>query len=186
MSSIVRQYVQTKNALTKFTLVDGPSYVSETLDHDILFPFTWSNGTLDINLIDDFQAQMIDSSGNAPSDECDFIVRQMGGPRIVNAIGENFKNYIRSWRAATININSAIDVHIPGVVVKVQMADVNHMDDSSVALVTTSAPSADNFTFGSSANKYRTTYCFKQPLTLRLRESGQTTYITFRTTFDED
>jgi hypothetical protein len=195
MSSIVRQYVQTKSALTKFTLVDGPSYTSvitrdlsgePLITRDILFPFTWSNGTLDINLIDDFQEQMIDISGNSPTDECDFMVRQMGGPRVVRAIGNNFKNYIRAWRSSTININSAIDVHIPGVVVKVQMADVNHMGDSSVARVTTEAPTADNFTVGDTSNKYRTTYCFKQPLTLRLRESGVTTYITFRTAFDED
>ncbi len=186
MSSIVRQYAQIKSALTKFTLVDGPSYISSLLGHDMLFPFTWSNGILEINLIDDFQAQMIDISGNAPTDECDYAVRQMGGPRVVRAIGDNFKNYIRAWRYDTIDAGSPIDVYIQGVVVKVQLADVNHMTDAGVAEVSTQAPTSDNFTVGESSNNFRTTYCFKQPLTLRIKESGIDTYITFRTAFDED
>jgi len=186
MSSIVRQYAQTKTALTKFTLVDGPSYNSSSLGRDILFPFTWNNGTLDINLIDDFQERMIDISGMSPSDECDFAVRQMGGPRVVRAIGNNFKNYIRSWREGTIDDNSPIDVYIQGVVMKVQMVNPIDLNDSGVARVSTEAPTSNNYTVGGPSNKYRTSYCFQQPLTLRIRESGVPTYITFRTSFDED
>jgi hypothetical protein len=79
-------------------------------------------------------------------------------------------------------------VYIAPQLLKVQEADVNNIDaDSNNSYkISTTPPAGDNYTSGSEANKYRTKYVFKTPLTFTIVESGVTKYITFRTILDQE
>jgi hypothetical protein len=189
MSSILRRTANTKSALTKFTLVDGPSYNDSGLGINILFPFTYSNGVLDINInpaANSFEADMITITGNAPDEDNELLVKQMGGIGLVRALGPNFVAYIRAWRNATIDAGSPVSVYIPGVVTKVQQAPSSAMADGGVYEVSTDAPPSDEYITGTPANNYLTSWVFKKPLTITTVEGGVLTYITLRTAFDED
>jgi hypothetical protein len=185
MSSIVRQYSQVKQSGTKFTLIDGPSYNDTSLGIDLLFPFTFDkDGILDINLIDNFQADMITTPDKYPNNECKLAIRLCGSNHLVRGLGNNFKNYIRAWRDATIDSGSPINIYVPGAVVKVQQSMPEFLQDYDTFQVANVPPPSDNFFGGNSTNKYRTTYCFSQPMTITTKEGGQTKYITLRSVFD--
>ncbi len=190
MSSIVRQYSQVKQGTTKFSLVDGPSYNDKTLapgpDYlDLLFPFTIDkDGILDINYIDGFVESVIDLSGGAPApgNECRLAIRICGSNHLVRGLGNNFKAYIRAWRNP--DEGYPINLYIPGAVVKVQQTLADNIQDYQTYEVANKAPASDNFFGGSPANKYRTTYCFSQPMTITTVEEGEKKYITFRSIFE--
>lgn len=189
MSSILRRTANTKSALTKFTLVDGPCYFDSIIGSNVLFPFTYSNGVLDINIntaANNFEADMITSTGNAPSDDNDLCVKQMGGLGLVRALGPNFVTYIRAWRNATIDAGSPVSVYIPGVVTKVQQTPASALADGGIYEVSTVAPVSDEYITGNVANNYLTSWVFKKPLTITTVEGGVVQYITLRTSFDED
>jgi hypothetical protein len=71
---------------------------------------------------------------------------------------------------------------------KVQEADSANIeaDSGSSYMVSTRPPASDNYTSGSIANKYRTVYVFKTPLTFTIVEGGVTKYITFKTMMDQE
>jgi len=187
MTSTLRAYAQIKEGLTKFLKPESPSYDNGT--NVVLFPFTYNNGVLDITYDgNNFESQMVDISENAPRSETDTIVRILGGPRLVNSLGENFKEYIRAWRAATIDAGSPINIYIAPQVLRVQQADISNITANSNEsfVVGTSPPVSDDYIAGSTATQYDTTYVFKTPLTFTIVEGGVTTYITFRTVLDQE
>lgn len=107
---------------------------------------------------------------------------------MVTSLGDNFKEYIRAWRTATIDAGSPIELYKPAQVIRVQEGDNDSIDANSGSSyqVTTKAPASDEYISGTSANVYRTTYIFKTPLTFTTVESGVTQYITFRTMLDQE
>jgi hypothetical protein len=134
---------------------------------------------------------MVDISGVEPSFEggaSNTAVRIMGGPFLVTSLGSKFKAYISSWRAATIDVGSPIEVDVPGQVLKVQGAArelVNSISDNNWTL-STQRPESDNYITGNALDGFNTTYVFKTPLTFTIKESGVTKYIVFRTIFDQE
>ena len=177
-----------KEGLTRFVKPDGPTYYNG--DDNLLFPFTCVNQTLDITYSgNNFKEQMVDSTNQSPdSGETDTMVSIMGGPRLVTALGENFKAYIRSWRSGTIDAGSPIEVYVPAQVLRVQEASIGNLsaDSDDVYLVRTTAPTSDNYIAGSTQNNYQTTYVFKTPLTFTIVEGGATKYITFRSGLEQE
>ena len=188
MSSASRTFSVTKEGLTRFLKVDGPSYYNGT--DQVLFPFSYSNQVLDISYEgNNFEAEMVDTTGQDPgNDETNTAVHILSGPRLATSLGPNFKAYIRSWRDATIDAGSPIEVFVPPQVLLVQGAEAANVDSFSDRswLKSTSAPASDYYPTGSVANKYYTAYVFKTPLTFTIVEGGVTKYITFRTTFDQE
>ena len=191
MSSALRSLGVKKEALTRFLKVDGQSYDPSGAS-TALFPFTYNSGVLDITYEgNDFKAVMVDISGQEPSFDggaSNFAVRIMGGPYLVTSLGSKFKAYIRSWRAATIDVGSPIEVDVPGQVLKVQAAAralVNATENDNWR-ISTQRPESDNYITGNALDGFSTTYVFKTPLTFTIKESGVTKYIVFRTTFDQE
>ena len=182
---MLRSYALPPKAHTKFHAIITPSYDDTTLGIELPFPFTYSNGVLDIQYIDDFEADMVTSTGNAPNrGPNDNAVQLLGGESLVTSLGDNFKSYIRAWKNITIDSGSPIEIYIKPTVQKVQLA--LNIDDSTVFSESTVPPSGDNYTFGSEDNKYRTTWIFKTPLTFTIVESGVTKYITFNSQVSEE
>lgn len=176
-----------KEGLTQFVKPESPSYGNG--DDTVLFPFSYSNQVLDISYEgNNFKSNMVDSINNSPDGETGTTIRMLGGPYLATALGENFKAYIRSWRSGSIDAGSPIEVVVAPQLLRVQEVDLSHVTSTSddVVLISTNAPTGENYVTGSVANKYRTTYVFKTPLTFSVVEGGVKKYITFRTTMDQE
>ena len=189
MSSVSRSFAVAKEGLTKFMRVESVSYEDSNDETTHLFPFVCSNGVLDITYEgSSFQEQMVDISGVSPNDDTNSLCRIIGAPRLATSLGDNFKAYIRSWRAEFIDSGSPIEVVIPAQVVRVQEGNRNNISGNSgeAYTVSTSKPASDNYITGESANAYRTTYIFKTPLTFSVVEDGVTQYFTFKTITEQE
>jgi hypothetical protein len=189
MTSVIRSFYKRQEGLTMFMKPESPCYYSADIDSDRLFPFTYTKGVLNISYSDNsFKAQMVDTTEQAPDSETNTSIRILGSPRMVTSLGDNFKEYIRAWRDATIDAGSPIELYKPAQVIRVQEGDVDSIDanNGSSFQITTKAPASDEYITGTSANVYRTTYIFKTPLTFTTVEGGVTQYITFRTMLDQE
>lgn len=186
---MLRTIAQTKDLLTRFIKPESPCYDDPTLGNGRLFPFSYLNGVLDISYEgNDFKTAMVDSLNVAPNAETDVAIQVFSGPKLVTALGENFKQYIRAWRDGTIDAGSPIEIYVAPQVLRVQQADASNINANSgdAYIVSTSPPTGDGYVSGSTSDKFGTTYVFKTPLTFTILESGVTQYITFRSILDQE
>lgn len=189
MTSLLRSIAQTKDLLTRFIKPESPCYDDPTLGNGRLFPFTYSNGVLDISYQgNEFKTAMVDTLNIDPASETDVAIQVFSGPKLVKSLGENFKDYIRAWRDGTIDVGSPIEIYVAPQVIRVQQADPSNVDANSgnSYKISTSPPTGDGYVAGSTSDNYNTTYVFKTPLTFTILESGITQYITFRTVLDQE
>ena len=190
MTSISRSYAPLAEGLTRFVKPESPCYNdSGKNDLTVLFPFSYSNGVLDISYSGNtFQADMVTITGNSPSSETDSLVQIMGSPHLVTSLGDNFKAYIRAWRTSTIDNNSPITIFVNPQVIRVRELDYNNIDANSgnSYKISTSAPASDSYPTGSLQNEYETKYIFKTPLTITTIEGGVKNYITFKSVMDQE
>lgn len=187
MTSVLRYFSVKKEGLTLFHKPHSPCYDNGT--DDVLFPFSYLNGVLDITYSgNDFEQIMVDVTGKVPRSETDVSIRMMGGTFLVTSLGENFKNYIRAWRSSTIDADSPINVYTSPQIVRVQQAsrfNINSNNNNSY-LISDQAPAGDTYPTGSVENNYQTTFIFKTPLTFTIYESGVLQFITFQTILDQE
>jgi len=188
MTSAARSFAVRKEGLTTFLKPESAAYYDNDSDFNLLFPFTYSNGVLDISYDGNlFKQQMVDSLNQSPSAETGTVIRVMGGPQLVSSLGDNFKAYIRAWRDGTIDAGSPILIHIAPQVFRVQEAEYNSINaGGSSYRISSQPPSGDTYTIGSELDRYRSVYVFKTPMTISIVESGVVQYITFRTLLDQE
>jgi hypothetical protein len=188
MTSAVRSYAIRKEGVTAFLKPESATYYDVDLGLNILFPFSYSNGVLDISYDGNtFKQQMVDNLNQSPNAETNTVVRIMGGPQLVSSLGDRFNEYIRAWRDGSIDAGSPILIHIAPQVFRVQEATYEYVNaGGSSYTISTQPPSGDTYTTGNEANQYHSTYLFKTPLTISIVESGVVQYITFRTIMDQE
>jgi hypothetical protein len=188
LTSAARSFAVRKEGPTTVLKPESATYYASDLDLDVLFPFSYSNGVLDISYSGNrFKQQMVDSLNQSPNGETDTVIRVMGGPQLVSSLGDNFKAYIRAWRDGTIDAGSPILIHIAPQVFRVQEAEYNSINaGGSSYRISTQPPSGDTYTIGSELDQYRSVYVFKTPMTISIVESGVVQYITFRTLLDQE
>jgi len=187
MASVGRAFDVRKEGLTKFIKPESPCYYDGT--NNLLFPFSCVNNVLDITYSgNNFKTLMVDSTNQDPNSETDTSIRIASGISVVTSLGNNFKDYIRSWRSGTIDAGSPIHMVIAPQVVRVHEASVDHVsaNNGDSWLISQTPPSCENYMVGNDLNKYNTTYIFKTPLTFTTVENGVTQYITFRTMLDQE
>jgi len=187
MSSAYRSLAIRKEALTRFVKPESPCYNNG--NDNVLFPFTCSNQVLDISYAgNNFKSVMVDQTNQSPDDETDSSISVLGGLYLATSLGDNFKEYIRAWRSATIDAGSRIDIVVAPQLLRVQEASIPNVTSNNGNSVTirTEAPSGENYITGSSDNSYQTTFIFKTPLTFSIYEGGVKKYITFRTALDQE
>lgn len=184
MTSMLRNKAEVPKLATEFHRLESPCYYDNALGYNTLFPFTYSNGVLDVEYIDDFEADMVTSTGVSPSTDPDVSVRLTGSIGLVTSIGPKLEAYIRAWRTG-IDSGTPVRVYVNGVVQKVQMTRDQYVGDGSWE-ESTEPPRSENYIIGSTSNSYRSTWVFKKPFTFTVVEGGVTKYITFATRFDED
>lgn len=186
MSSSLRSLATKKEGLTRFVKPESPSYNNGR--DNVLFPFSYSNQVLDITYVgNNFKSLMVDSTNESPNSETETTISILGGLYLATSLGTNFKAYIRAWRTG-IDAGSPIEVVVPAQLIRVQEASLGNVSSSSGDswLISSSAPTGDNYVSGDVANNFHTTYVFKTPLTFSIFEGGEKKYITFRTTMDKE
>jgi hypothetical protein len=187
MSSVLRAFAVRKEGLTRFVKPESPCYNNGSID--VLFPFSYLNGVLDITYSgNNFEAIMVDVTNQAPNAETETAVSILSGPYLATSLGDNFKAYVRSWRDGTIDANSPIEIYIAPQLMRVQEASYVNIDSisSDSYKISTQAPASDTYPTGSVENDYQTTYIFKTPLTFTILEGGVIKYITFKTMLDQE
>ena len=186
MSSILRTTALKKEGLTLFLKPESPTYYNG--DINVLFPFSYSNGVLDISYSgNSFKSIMVDVTNVDPNSETDTAVRVMSGPYLATSLGNHFKDYVRAWRDGSIDANSPILIHIMPQLLRVQEASYVNIsaNNGDSWKISTEAPNSP-YIAGDASNQYQTTYIFKTPLTFTIVEGGVTKYVTFRTMLDQE
>jgi len=187
MTSVSRAYYMRKEPVTKFVKAETPVYDNNT--RRVLFPFSYSNGVLDITYVgNNFKELMVDNLNQEPNSETATAIRIISGPSLITSLGDNFKDYVRAWRSDTIDAGSPIEVVVAAEVLRAQEASYDNISSSSGDswTITTSRPSSEDYITGTDLNKYNTSYIFKTPLTFSIVEDGVTQYVTFKTMFDQE
>jgi hypothetical protein len=187
MTSVTRTIAVKKEGLTRFVKAESPAY--DNGPRNVFFPFSYSNQVLDITYEgNNFESIMVDVTGEEPKSASNVSLSILSGPYLATSLGENFKAYIRSWRASTIDAGSPIEIYIAPQLLRVQGAsfdNINSFDDESWT-ISTSVPASENYITGDATNNFNTTYIFKTPLTFTIIESGIKKYITFKTALDQE
>jgi hypothetical protein len=188
--------------------VGGP-YYNDASSRKLLFPFTFKNGILEINLINGFSL----TSGFTPLNFGSGglvdggLVRLHGGLNLVQYIGPNFKTYIKNctWKDETYNYaitsEATVSVYTPGVVSRVQQLDnttnlpmsINPGTGAGEAYVLSTSVPTEGFI--SPLPNFGVTYAFNKPLVVSATGiptpiaggtagAAQTVYITFFSSWD--
>ena len=182
MTSVQRYINQIGKDVPKVLGVSGPRYDDSVLGYSMLVPFTYSNGTLDVALIDDFPNTFADAPfAGSGSTDTDTLSRVMGGLGLVQKIGPNLTNYLNGGWIPDTDLSTKYVITISATVTKVQTYLPTFMDGNTCFKITSESPASDTYPWGAPNDDYRVTWIFRTPLTLRFVDTvGATQYITFQ------
>lgn len=160
--------------------VSGPTYYDSVSGKDLLVPFTYSNGKLDIAA-----GSYPGGSGGSPPalGNAGASVRLLGGSYQVTSLGTTLQSVLRSGKHwAGHDISGAITVVSPGIVTRVQQLDQTFLAptwDTQSYSVTTEPWTNSNFIL------YNTVYMFTKPIVLRAKDTSNTDFwITLQSSWD--
>jgi hypothetical protein len=181
MSSSLRSTYTLIRTHTQFVGVESPSYEDSSLDDaETLFPFVVRNGgVLDIEYMNSFEQDMIDDLGNAPRDDTELSTMILSNPILVTSIGDNLKEYIRSWKNLTIDASSPITLFQPCRVIKVQQ--INYLNINEILVESNNPPAGQWY-----STDPHVKCIFASPLTIVYKASGVNKYITLYSKIFED
>ena len=192
MSSVLRTDVGKAKPFTKFTSVKTPTYYDGNLGHDVLIPFSYKNGVLDIADQDDSMTMINNGDIFNNYGESWRIVKQMGGEGRVTSLGPNFLTWITAYLNYEYTVDSSsISIQVAPVMTRVQQTvSVNGPNqlNSKYAITygNTDKPSTDQYILdGNDANNYFSVWVFKSPITLNFYDSDGSSvkYISLYTQF---
>jgi hypothetical protein len=162
-----------------WSYVSGPTYLGPN-GTNLLFPFTLSNGLLELVLRNNFTL-----STGVPQ-MMGATVSLSGSTRKVTSIGPNLRAYIKNctWDERTIPNASSISVHTPGSMTQVQQLDESFVGrTSSVAYKVTGGAPPSNFALQFPG--FGVTFAFLTPLVLKATDNlGRQFYITLLSSWD--
>ena len=196
MSSFQRAHAAPTET-TKYKKITTPSYYDSVLDATVPIPFIYSNNTLDVDIRDDVQDDLIDD-GDSPDFETEYQCVTMGGTGLVLELGPKMKEWLNNWLnnnyGGDYDTNSC-QVHNSGIVTKAQFVLENNADgtllesdiDDSTYAITDAMPIgkySSNFVYGNNNNKYHTTWIFRSPLVISFTVNDATKYLTLNTNFN--
>lgn len=182
MSSVLKAYA-VATPTTKFMSVKSFTYFNSVGGNNILMPFSYANGVLDIDAIPGFS-----TTNGAQADDTGVTWRQckmMGGFGLVQSLGPTFVEWFINWLSWEDDITvdaGSVEVHIPGVMTKVHQVDNGDTQPwlkttRSITYGITEAPASTEFTTGTAADNYNTMWIFKHPLVVKYTTgSGANTY----------
>jgi hypothetical protein len=186
MTSVIRYTATTKELPVKLTGISGPYYDDSVYGYQ-LFPFTFTNGILDLNInSDNFITWFNDGEKPESTGTSGYkYAKLMGGNNLVLTLGPNFIQYIKN--AWTPDADTPITIYTNPVMTKVQYSDQNILDADDEAYTESDIPpSGDSYVWGTETDNFKTTWIFKTPLTFTIVVGGVTKYITMYTVLQTD
>ena len=194
MTSLLKRNAVNQNVFPTVQFVGGPYFVGDHAQK-FLFPFTFVNGTLDIDPINGFNTSVGTSQPLGINGGSGFQVRQLGGQNLVQDIGDTFRTYIKNCNWSQDNDNNpdynvrskgSIKVYLPGIVTRVQQLSNTNLPQYSnpnKSFVVSSTPPVEGFVLDNPS--YGSTYVFEKPLVVQIDTVGQgRNYITFFSSWD--
>jgi len=161
--------------------VSGPTYYNVGRSTDLLVPFTYNNGKLDVPSSSGYNGNLANS---VPFGNAGASVRFLGGNSLVTSIGANLQAVLRSktWDTYTIAPGAPITVVSPALVTRVQQLSQQFLAptwDQKSYNVTLNAWNNSNFINDA------TVYMFVKPLVLQTTNTAnQTMCITLQSSWD--
>lgn len=161
---------------TKFRNITTPSYYDGNAGSFLPIPFSYVNGTLDINIQGSVQ-DFIDN-GNFMENYSFSKVRQMGGSGLVQALGPNFVQWINNLYGA-----GPITIVQPSQITRVQVLNKYVLDGINKYMAqmlagspedyfndyTSDFPASDNMLYtGEPADNYGSVVVFQSPLVINV------------------
>jgi hypothetical protein len=148
----------------------GPTY------NRVLFPFTYSNGVLDL------PASFLTTIGTNAPENAGVQVRRLGGDYLVQRLGPNLKQYLYNisiFDGYKIQNTSSIQISLPGIVTRVQQVSLTNLPEINTTSykVSETAPTPDFI-------GYNGCYLFDKPLVISAyaKRLGDNTYHTIYVT----
>lgn len=194
MSSVLQ--TEAKNLpITKFVPIRSMCYYDDSLEHDLLIPFTYNEGVLDINIQDDTQ-YMIDNGTSYDNRGFNWrMVKLMGGDGLVTSLGTNFTTWLSNWIGRN-EVESEFTLEVAPVMTRVQQTvqgkawnaggNSGHGPiNSQYALrFSTEPPASDDYIIaGNSNNNFFSAWVFKTPITVGYTYLGSNMYATLKSDF---
>ena len=192
MSSAIRAHGVISQT-TKFQKVTTPCYYDNTAGTTVPIPFSYHSNTLDINIQDNVQSDLIDD-GDSPNYDTEYQCKSTGGTGLVLSIGSSMRTWLENWlsnafEGATI---TNVAVHTPAQVTRAQFFLENNtysgtfleadVDDSTYA-ITENPPSGTEYVTGDEQNNYGSVWIFKTPLSIGFKAGGTQYYVSLFTNF---
>lgn len=168
--------------VTKFVIINTPSYFEDEVSDNIPVPFTVENQVLDINNWSSSVNTFINNGNYDIPPEV--LVKVMGGVSKIISLGPNMITYLENMTGGT-----DIQIVIAPTMTRVQASADTGVDDQPLDIFNSiswhpSEPSGDGYIFqGDSSNDYLASWVFKTPMTISYNDNGTTRYVTFSSAF---
>lgn len=191
MSSVQSVIAQPRRNVNEFAALSTPCY-SDTLVNKILpVPFyVTDNGVLEVRIQDNVQANILTvggAGGFTYKFKSNYPYKGMGGNMLATSLGQTAIDFINTYiyLNESSNLPEQLELVVEPVMTKVQLStNPNQFETDIVGDPTsyqTSAyePSGVNaYVTGSEADKYRTVWVFKTPMTVKYYSTESSTYKT--------
>ena len=180
--------------ITKFVPIRSMCYYDNEIGHDVLIPFSYNEGVLDIHVQDDAQT-MIDNgdSFNGTNGYNWRMVKMMGGDGLVTSLGTNFTSWLSNWienEFDPLKIITPFTLVTNPVMTRVQQCVQNSGNgpiNSQYAIrFSTEPPMSDDYIIaGNSNNNFFSSWVYKTPITVEFTFDGSNvpSYATLSTQF---
>ena len=194
MSSVLRTDVGIAKPFTKFTSIKSMAYYDENLEQDVLIPFSYNNGVLDIAIQDDSLTMINAGNATGYNDYNDGgqsrMVKLMGGEGRVTSLGSNFLTWISEY-LITHGYGALIGtptLYVAPVMTRVQQCVTTSGDaplNNAYALqISYEKPNSDEYILaGNEENNFFSVWVFKTPITVQFNDDGDIRYATLTSQF---
>lgn len=196
MSSVLQ--VDSPNLpITKFVPIRSMCYYDVSLNHDVLIPFTYNDGVLDIK-IQDGTSNLIETGNYYDNNGWNWrMVKMMGGDGLVTSLGSNFSVWLSNYvyyESEEIDsyftlVTNPVMTRVQQVVQQGQYAGCNAsghgpLNSQYAIRFSTEPPTSDDYIIaGDSNNSFFAAWVFKTPITVSYIYNGSNRYVTLTTQF---
>ena len=140
-------------------------------------PFTYSNGTLDMDFSGDFASDTVVSENRTA-----FLRYSAGAHHLVTAIGPNLVAWMENRGGADAG---SVSIYENAVVIHANTISIGFTPDGDSATGTNTTPFNFSQSWGGANNNFFSTYLFQKALVLKYTVSGSTRYRFFNTQIGE-
>jgi hypothetical protein len=142
--------------------------------------YVTDQGVLEIRIQDDVQTDLLTVGSFVTINSTPFFnCKVMGGTQLVTSIGQTVKDFLTAWieNSEGDEPSSNFELVVKPVMTKVQFStNPNQFEDNEAHMLSDYMPSSDLYVTGGESNRYRTTWVFKSPMTIKYYSETNSRY----------